>query len=134
MGEITYAPVVALLASWHEVEGRALLGTPEYALSDELPENYKTALPFIRVTRIGGPREYGIDRALVRAEVFDAEKDTASTLANKLDAAVEARLLGYSDGVGRVILTEVRQGAVFAQWDDPQVARYMSLYLIQVGA
>lgn len=134
VSEITYASVTDLLANWHNDRGAEFLGMSQYSLSTALPDKYKTRLPFIRVSRIGGPREYGIDRAQVRAEVLASSYGAAEALANKLDACVESGMNGFSDGIGRVMLTEVRQGAVFAPWDDPQVTRFMSTYLIQVGA
>lgn len=132
---VTYASLPNLLCAWFPtVNTRFSVAIGERSISTDLPATYKDVLPFIRVTRTGGPRQLGIDRATVRFETFALNYDDAETIANQLDSLVEFDLNSFSDGNGRVMLTETIAAPQWAAWDDQQVTRFLATYRITVGA
>lgn len=132
---ITYPSIPNLLCAWFPtVAGELSVTVDPLSISTDLPPAYKDVLPFVRVARLSGPRQLGIDRALVRFETFASTYDDAETLANELDSLVEFDLNSFSDGKGRVMLTQSIAAPQWAPWDDQQVARFMGSYRLTVGA
>lgn len=132
---ITYPSIPNLLCAWFPtVAGELSVPVDVRSISTDLPPTYKDSLPFFRITRLGGARQLGIDQARVRFETFALTYDDAETLANELDSLVEFDLNSFSDGKGRVMLTQSIAAPQWAPWDDQQVARFMGSYRLTVGA
>ena len=131
---ITYPSVPNLLCAWFPtVVGELSVTVDPLSISTDLPAVYKDVLPFVRVTRLSGPRHLGIDRALTRFETFVLTYDDAETIANELDSLIEFNLCSFTDGKGRVMLTESVAAPQFAAWDDQEVTRFLGTYRLTVG-
>lgn len=132
---ITYPSIPNLLCAWFPtVAGELSVPVDVRSISTDLPPTYKDVLPFVRVTRLSGPRQLGIDRALVRFETFASTYDDAETVANELDSLIEFNLCSFTDGNGRVMLTESVAAPQWAPWDDQQVTRFLGTHRLTVGA
>lgn len=132
---VSYASVPNLLIAWFPtVVERLSVPVSGRSISTDLPAGYKNLLPFVRVTRTGGPRALGIDRARARFETLASKYDDAETIANELDSLIEFDLNNFTDGIGRVMLTKTYAAPRAAAWDDEQVTRFIASYGITVGA
>ncbi len=132
MTYLTYPSVPNLVITW--VLGLGDLLPAPVESSTALPLAYEQHLPFVRVARIGGSKEYGIDRARVRLEVFASNYDTAESIALALETAIEWDLPNFTDGDGRVIETDLISGMDQTYWDDEGVTRFMGTSGVVVGA
>ena len=92
------------------------------------PPNLDTSLPFLRVTRIGGPDTRFIDTARIDVDAFDDLRADAYALAE----AVRQRLLNVPHIVaaGRLDSVITDSGPHEVPWGDTKVRRFTASYSI----
>jgi hypothetical protein len=71
---------------------------PGPRVSTDIPANLAAVLPYIRVTRVGGPRRLNLTKPSVDIDVFAADRLTATNLANQLDDLLVYKLPTTYDG------------------------------------
>lgn len=71
---------------------------PGVRVSTDIPPNLADVLPYIRVTRVGGPRRFNLTKPSVDVDTFAADRLTATNLANQLDDLLTYRLPTTFDG------------------------------------
>lgn len=89
-------------------------------------------LPFVRVQRVGGTREIGIDRAMVVVETYHSTRPAAGDLADVVDDAVMDDVVGLTFDGGVVIDTAHVSVPSFVPSGDPGVARFVGTYRLTV--
>ena len=120
-----YADVEQMLVGWVPT----VVGA---ACSTELPANLQTRLPWVRVGRIGGPSNYGIDQPTVATDVFAATRPAAKALAYDLYSAFEFELPRYMNAYGTVLTAESISGPFWQPWDDTTLRRFGMTHRITV--
>lgn len=67
-------------------------------VSTDIPGNLAGVLPYVRVTRVGGPRRLNLVKPSVDIDVFAADRLAATNLANQLDDVFAYTLPTVFDG------------------------------------
>lgn len=130
-----FAAVEDVLRSLLRRDIPALNGDTPNHVGSAVPGNLKDVLPFVRLTRIGGPQGVLEDRPVVDVEVFH----TTLKQARELDSGLTAYLHGgrrqadLGSGV-LVVLDAVRTETTGQElpWDDPDVRRVASTHVLTV--
>lgn len=93
------------------------------------------ATGFVRVRRIGGPGQYGLDHPRVVVECFALSYGAARALAGQVRVAVESLLPSYRAADGTVLATQTDSGPTWAPYDDVRLFRFVATYtLVTHGA
>lgn len=91
----------------------------------ETPANLQAALPFIRVTRRGGPDDHVSDYPRVDVDVFAATRAAGVALSSTIRDHLR---FGFSiTGVDRVV---TESSAQELPWEDPGVRRWTSTFQV----
>lgn len=132
MSVIGYPSVPNLIIAWVSSLTDLPVTIPAHSVSTDLPSDYATHLPFVRVTRVGGARSLGKDLARVRIETFAAVYDDAETLANELDSRIEFDAVQFTNGEGRIYAASTNVPPAWTAWTDQEVTRFMGTYVVSV--
>jgi len=92
------------------------------------PPNLASAVPFVRVSKIGGPDSRFIDESRVDVDAFGIDRPTTQALAE----ACRQRLLNVPHVVaaGRIDSVTTDSGPREIPWGDPSVRHFVASYTI----
>lgn len=100
---------------------------PGPRVSTDIPDNLAAVLPYIRVTRIGGPRDKVLAKPSVDIDVFADDRLTATTLAGQLEDAFTYQLPTLFDG-HIIALEGTYSGPSWRPYENPAVSRVGASY------
>lgn len=100
---------------------------PDARFGTETPADLQNQLPFGRVTRIGGPREFALDHATVVVDAFHTDRTSAKAFAQLVEKALYWELAAANIGVGRV---RTLSGPSWAPWENTDLRRFTAIYQI----
>lgn len=109
---------------------------PGVRVGTEVPggDSFTTAVAngFVRVTRIGGGRNFALESPTVVLDSFRANRVDAKRFALSVVDAMFWRLPGVM--IGGAVVTKVTEvsGASWAPWDDTDVRRFVSTVQIHL--
>lgn len=92
--------------------------------SVELPNDVQSHLPFVQVTRLGGPSNYITERAFVDFDVFGASRAAASDAARALQNAL-MHLRHTAPGGVLIDDVTITSGPIWVNYQDENVQRYV---------
>jgi|SRR5690606_11193177 len=115
--------IEAVLVAWLEA------AIPGVHASTETPPDLDDRLPWVQVTRLGGPYDgFRRDQPTVDIAAYAASRPAASQLAQQVQEALHTRLWGATVGGAVVSRVETRTGPHWVPYDNPNVRRYEATY------
>ncbi len=126
----TYADVEDLLIIW--LPGAL---NPTARVSDRTPADPGATyswLPFIRVQRVGGRREQGIDRPRIVLEYFTADKDSMADLTSRTCALFDGPIFHLRSPAGIITSAQTDSAPSWVPYDDVNVTKFQSMHSLVV--
>lgn len=97
----------------------------------DLPADLASQVPFVRITRIGGPdTDPGLDHPTVDVECFHSTRQQARDLAASVQYQLRFTLPGHQGTGGWVSRVSTVNGPAWRPYDDLTVRRYGATYQI----
>ncbi|GAC70728.1 hypothetical protein [Gordonia soli] len=115
----TFANAVRAVIAWHVAHG--------FAAGAEGPGQ----LPYVQVTRIGGPSDEMTDHAQIDVDYFHSSRAEALAFARKGHywmTDIRNGLRGQQVGIDAVDDVRTRQGPSWQDYDDPKIERFVATY------
>jgi hypothetical protein len=127
---MAYANVEKMLIAWLPT---VVTPTPRVGVATPAdPSGTYSWLPFIRVQRVGGSGNLGVDQPRIVLDFFAADYASAYQLAASARLAMEQPLRALSTPEGAVIQSQTDSAPSWVPYDDVRVERFQSHHTLVV--